>query len=97
VDFRITADDHVGPMVQRAKDLGGLVSMNHPKAGCPPWRYLVPAGIVCVEAWQAPWPTGNDESLAFHDDLLRSGKRPVLVGGSDRHQPGWPDPDPEFL
>ena len=97
VDFRITEDPHVAAVVKRAHGLGGLISVNHPKAGGPAWRYEVPEGIDCVEAWQAPWPAGNDESLAFYDALLRAGRRPVLVGGSDRHQPGWPDPDPVEL
>lgn len=97
VDFRITADAQVNDVVQRAHQLGGLVSINHPKPGGPDWRYPLPEGIDCVEAWQAPWPAGNEVSLEFYDRLLRSGARTVLVGGSDRHQPGWPDPDPWFL
>jgi hypothetical protein len=97
VDFRITEAGHVDQVVERAHDLGGLVSINHPKPGGPDWRYHVPAGVDCVEAWQAPWQAGNDVSLAFYDRLLREGRRPTLVGGSDRHQPGWPDTDPPQL
>ncbi|MEX2542159.1 MAG: CehA/McbA family metallohydrolase [Trueperaceae bacterium] len=97
VDFRITEDDQVNTVVQRAHELGGLISINHPKPGGPDWRYPVPAGVDCVEAWQAPWPAGNETSLEFYDRMLGSGARPVLVGGSDRHQPGWPDTDPPYL
>jgi hypothetical protein len=97
VDFRMTGAGHVDTVVRRAHELGGLISVNHPKAGGPAWRYHVPEGVDCLEAWQAPWPAGNEESLGLYDDLLRQGRRLVLVGGSDRHQPGWPDPDPQEL
>jgi hypothetical protein len=94
VDFRITEPGHVDQVVERAHALGGLVSINHPKPGGPDWRYHVPSEVDCVEAWQAPWPARNEASLEFYDRLLREGRHLVLVGGSDRHQPGWPDPDP---
>jgi hypothetical protein len=97
VDFRVTEPGHVDGVVRRAHELGGLVSVNHPKAGGPAWRYPVPDGVDCLEAWQAPWQAGNEESLGLYDDLLRQGRRLVLVGGSDRHQPGWPDTDPPEL
>lgn len=97
VDFRITSEHDPAAVVERAHQLGGLISLNHPKQGGPAWQYEVPDGVDCVEAWQAPWPTGNAESLEFYDRLLRTGRRLVLVGGSDRHQPGWPDTDPVLL
>lgn len=97
VDFRITAPAHVDAVAERAHALGGVISINHPKPGGPDWQYHVPMEADCVEAWQAPWPAGNDVSLEFYDRLLREGRRVVLVGGSDRHQPGWPDHDPEIL
>jgi hypothetical protein len=34
---------------------------------------------------------------ARYDALLREGRRLTLVGGSDRHQPPWPDTDPQEL
>lgn len=100
-DFRVTGDTDLDTLVADVHARGGLFSVNHPKAtpdclGCD-WEYAVPAGADAFEAWQGPWPARNWESLARYDEQLRTGRRITLVGGSDRHQPGYPDPDPEFL
>jgi hypothetical protein len=57
----------------------------------------VSEGADAFEAWQGPWALRNWESLARYDALLRQGRRLTLVGGSDRHQPSWPDTDPVEL
>jgi hypothetical protein len=97
VDFRILADDDVSQLVREVQDRGGVFSVNHPKETGPAWHYPIPDGIDCLEVWQAPWAYRNWEALARYDALLALGRRLTLVGGSDRHQPGWPDPDPELL
>lgn len=101
VDFRIASDADVPRMVRRAHELGGLVSVNHPKRqpgciGCD-WTYPVPDEADALEAWQGPWWLRNWESLARYDALLAGGRRLTLVGGSDRHQPAGPEHDPEVL
>lgn len=101
VDFRIAGDADVAVMVRRGHELGGLVSVNHPKTqpgciGCD-WEYPVPEDVDAFEAWQGPWPLRNWESLARYDRLLDAGRRLTLVGGSDRHQPAGPERDPEAL
>ena len=101
VDFRVTEERDVETMVRRAHELGGLVSINHPKSqpgciGCD-WQYGIPAEVDAVEAWQGPWPLRNWESLERLDRLLASGRRLTLVGGSDRHQPAGCDRDPLWL
>lgn len=97
VDFRITEDAQLPELIEHVHARGGLFSINHPKQGGPAWDYPFPQGIDCFEAWQSPWLKRNEESLAHYDVLLREGRRLTLVGGSDRHQPGWPDPDPSIL
>lgn len=98
VDFRLGSDADVAVAVATVHRCGGLFSVNHPKytpgcIGCD-WTFAVPEGADSLEAWQGPWLQRNWESLARYDDVLRTGRRLTLVGGSDRHQPGWPDPDP---
>lgn len=98
VDFRLGSDADVAEAVAEVHRRGGLFSVNHPKhspgcIGCD-WTFQVPAGADSLEAWQGPWALRNWESLERYDAVLRSGRRLTLVGGSDRHQPGWPDPDP---
>ncbi|HZJ08137.1 MAG TPA: CehA/McbA family metallohydrolase, partial [Trueperaceae bacterium] len=101
VDFRLTGNSDLRRLVDHVHARGGLFSVNHPKRspgciGCD-WEYELVDGIDCLEAWQGPWPHGNWESLERYDRLLKGGRRVTLVGGSDRHQPGWPDPDPVEL
>jgi hypothetical protein len=101
VDFRIASDADVAAMARRAHELGGLVSVNHPKTqpgciGCD-WTYAVPDEADALEAWQGPWWLRNWESLARYDGLLAGGRRLTLVGGSDRHQPAGRETDPPSL
>ncbi|MFN2322602.1 MAG: CehA/McbA family metallohydrolase [Trueperaceae bacterium] len=101
VDFRITGEADVAAMARRAHELGGLVSVNHPKTqpgciGCD-WTYDVPGEADALEAWQGPWWLRNWESLARYDALVANGRRLTLVGGSDRHQPAGVDLDPDEL
>lgn len=74
-----------------------MFSLNHPKNTGHNWHYPVPDSFDSLEVWQSAWAYRNWESVALADTLLREGRRFAFVGGSDRHQPGWPDPDPLFL
>lgn len=101
VDFRITRPADVETLVQHVHERGGLFAVNHPRhapgcIGCD-WEHPVPDAIDAFEAWNGPWSYRNWEALERYDALLRRGARATLTGGSDRHQPGWPDTDPELL
>jgi hypothetical protein len=101
VDFRILDEEQLPVLIAHVHRRGGLFSVNHPKVtpnciGCD-WEYPVPEGIDCMEVWQGPWLNRNRDSLGRYDALLRQGRKVTLVGGSDRHQPGWPDLSPDLL
>jgi len=101
VDFRLRSEHELSVLLEQIRQRGGVFSVNHPKTspgciGCD-WSYPVPDGTDCFEAWQGPWWHRNWESLSRYDAQLKLGRRLTLVGGSDRHQPGWPDPTPTFL
>jgi hypothetical protein len=101
VDFRIGHEDDVNALVRHVHERGGLFAVNHPRhaprcIGCD-WEFPMPDGFDIFEVWNGPWAFRNWEALERCDALLRAGRRLVLVGGSDRHQPGWPDHDPELL
>ncbi len=85
-EFRIRTEEELWQVRERVREQGLLFSINHPKDGGPPWEYRSAVDADAVEGWQAPWWFGNYQSLAFWDNLLRQGKRPTLVGGSDKHQ-----------
>ena len=101
VDFRILGEHELPALIDHVHSRGGLFSVNHPKVtpnciGCD-WEYPIPERIDCMEVWQGPWLNRNWDSLGRYDALLRQGRKVTLVGGSDRHQPGWPDFSPEML
>ena len=97
LDFRVTDSTEVAKLVERVHKSGGLFSVNHPKDTGHNWHYPVPEHLDALEVWQSAWVYRNWESVALADKLLRQGRRFTFVGGSDRHQPGWPDTDPLFL
>ncbi len=97
LDFRLTDATDVSKLVEHVHENGGLFSINHPKDTGHNWRYSVPEHLDALEVWQSAWVYRNWESVALADSLLREGRRFTFVGGSDRHQPGWPDTDPPFL
>lgn len=90
-EFRCSAADRAAmrEIIDLAHLQGCLCSVNHPKTDGPAWGYG-DLPYDCVEAWQAPWPFRNEESLAFWDALLLAGRRVIAVGGSDYHQPLLP-------
>ncbi|MCA9835453.1 MAG: CehA/McbA family metallohydrolase [Trueperaceae bacterium] len=96
IDFRFQCFEDIMAAVTCAHALGGVCSVNHPKEGGPRWQFAFPE-VSCMEVWQAPWANRNWESLDWYQQLLTKGKRITLIGGSDRHQPGWPDRGPEAL
>ena len=101
VDFRITRPGDVESLVAHVHARGGLFAVNHARTspgciGCD-WEHPIPDALDAFEAWNGPWSYRNWEALERYDALLRRGLRPTLIGGSDRHQPGWPDTDPELL
>lgn len=98
IDFRVSDTSDMTRIADEVHERGGLISVNHPKKipnciGCD-WEFEFPPTFDCVEVWQGPWFYRNWESLERYDRHLRAGHRATLVGGSDRHQPGWPDHDP---
>ncbi|MCO5173181.1 MAG: CehA/McbA family metallohydrolase [Trueperaceae bacterium] len=100
-DFRLERPGDLERLVRHVNARDGLFSVNHPKVtpgclGCD-WEYEVPDGAASLEAWQGPWLMRNWDSLARYDALLRSGRMLTLVGGSDRHHPGYPNEDPPAL
>ncbi len=78
--------------MREAAAAGGLVSINHPKPLGPPWEYGDARGYAAIEVWNGPWLALNSLALAFWEERLRRGERPVAVGGSDTHRLRGADP-----
>jgi hypothetical protein len=85
-EFRCQFPEQMARVVDDVHAAGAVISINHPKAGGPPWQFGGEERFDCLEVWQAPWFVFNDQSLALWDRLLRQGLRLTAVGGSDLHQ-----------
>ena len=85
-EFRARNGDEIHAVRERVRAQGLTFSINHPKDDGPPWAFERGVDPDAVEGWQAPWWLSNYQSLAFWERLLQQGKRPTLVGGSDKHQ-----------
>lgn len=85
-EFRCRSREQMRQVLQRARDQGALISVNHPKEMGPPWTFGMEADFDCFEVWQLAWFMFNDQALALWDRLLREGHRLAAVGGSDYHQ-----------
>ncbi len=85
-EFRAETEEALWQVRERVCGQGLLFSINHPKDGGPPWEFEHAEDADAMEGWQAPWWLSNYQSLSFWDRLLQQGKRPTLVGGSDKHQ-----------
>ncbi|MGI9146590.1 MAG: CehA/McbA family metallohydrolase, partial [Chloroflexota bacterium] len=92
-DFREPETAAVSRTMQAAAATGALVSVNHPKPYGPAWEYPEAAGYHAIEVWNGVWDRLNHVALAWWEQQLRAGRRPVAPGGSDTHYLRAPDPD----
>ncbi len=86
VDFRVTRSEHMAAALQRARELGGVTSCNHPKPYGPPWQYDEVDGYDCVEVWNGAWVIVNQTALDHWTRQLARGRRLPAVAGSDWHR-----------
>ncbi len=84
VDFRCRTPEDVRAAFLWAQSRGGVISINHPKAGGPPWEFGYDVPFTCMEVWHG-YPHYNHEPLGVWERLLQQGRRIVGVGGSDTH------------
>lgn len=86
VDFRVTRAEQMAAALQRAKELGGVTSCNHPKPYGPPWEYDEVDGYDCLEVWNGAWVILNQHALDVWTRQLARGRRLPAVAGSDWHR-----------
>jgi hypothetical protein len=85
VDFRHSTAPQVRSAIDAIHAQGGLASVNHPASAGSPWTYGPDLPFDLVEIWNGPWGPENAAALDWWAGLLRSGRRPTAVGGSDMH------------
>ena len=73
-------------LVAKAKEKGALVSVNHPKCNMCPYLWQNTDCFDMVEVWNGPMRKVNMNGIAWWHNLLKSGRKIPLVGGSDFHK-----------
>jgi hypothetical protein len=91
LDFRCADLAGMERIIAAARARGAVTSINHPKEDGPDWRFGAFPDTDAFEAWQAPWFLSNYVTLGLWEDLLRQGRRPTAVGGSDLHRVSTPE------
>ena len=84
VDFRIKDGADVQRIIDDARALGSMFSINHPDSLIP-WKHNAIVGYQAIEIWNAPWRWYNEPALVRWQYHLNRGERIVAVGGSDSH------------
>ena len=78
--------DEMRTLIQQAKNKGALISVNHPK--CPRCPYLWEDDTIfdLVEIWNGPMRKANTDAILWWHQMLLSGRKMPIVGGSDFHR-----------
>jgi hypothetical protein len=72
---------------RRAKELGALISLNHPHCNDCPWELgFDEPPYDLVEVWNGPMKPSEVRAVEWWHETLASGRRVAAVGGSDTHK-----------
>lgn len=86
LDFRCTTHDQIAAVIDRAHAAGAICSASHPVIPGMGWSFGYHVPIDCLEVWHGPTRAFNAVTLDAWDQLLRSGRKVVAVGGGDHHE-----------
>ena len=87
--FIANSEDDMRSIIEHARSLGAVVSVNHPKCGLCPYLWES-EDFDMLEVWNGPMRPTNIRGLEYWTELLRKGRRIPIVGGSDYHKPLLP-------
>ena len=85
VDFRWETDAELRAVIEEARKRGCVLSASHPVIPGMSWTPGYDLPLDAIEVWHGPSGERNLETLATWQELLRSGRRVVGLGGSDHH------------
>jgi hypothetical protein len=101
IDYRVGTPQvpDVNAMFRNARDLGAVVSINHPESpsgeicmGCG-WTPMKPVEMNLVTSVEVINGGGNPATHFWEQHLLQ-GHRLTAIGGSDNHHADWPQQKP---
>jgi len=85
VDFRWQTEAELRAVIEEARAQGCVLSLSHPLIPGMSWALGYDLPVDGLEIWHGPSGERNLETLAIWQELLRSGRRVVGLGGSDHH------------
>lgn len=74
-------------LIKNARDMGALISVNHPKCRICPYLWGDDEAFELMEIWNGPMRPTNTDGIAYWTSLLKKGRKIPIVGGSDYHSP----------
>jgi hypothetical protein len=84
-DFVPNDFEGMASLFRRAKELGGIISLNHVKLGSG-WTYGYEGfPFDMIEIWNGPMEDHNMRAIGLWHQFLCEGKKMPAVGGSDAH------------
>ncbi|MFA7672613.1 MAG: CehA/McbA family metallohydrolase [Clostridia bacterium] len=84
--FIANNEDEMKELVYNAKKMGALISVNHPKCSICPYLWESDSCFDMIEVWNGPMRKTNMDAIEWWHEMLKSGRRIPLVGGSDFHK-----------
>lgn len=88
--FIANGPEEMKSLLIHAKNVGALVSINHPLEPYCPFLWETDATFDMMEIWNGPMRSFNAKAIALWTSLLKKGRRIPAVGGSDFHSPLQP-------
>ncbi|MGN0448542.1 MAG: CehA/McbA family metallohydrolase [Acutalibacteraceae bacterium] len=79
--------DETERLIAEAKNLGALISVNHPKCRICPYKWDNFDCFDMMEVWNGPMRPSNIDAINLWTGFLKQGRHIPIVGGSDYHRP----------
>ena len=85
--FIANTEEEMRSIISHAKELGAVISVNHPCCPVCPYKWDDNEAFDMMEIWNGPMRPSNAKAVEWWTSLLRSGRKIPAVGGSDFHKP----------
>lgn len=85
--FIANTKDEMQSIITHAKNLGAVISVNHPMCPLCPYKWEDENAFDMMEIWNGPMRPSNENAIEWWTKLLSQGRRVPAVGGSDYHKP----------
>ena len=84
--FIANSEEEMQALLAQVESRGALISLNHPKDAQCPYLWEADRGFQMIEIWNGPMRPGNLRAVQWWHQLLLTGRKIPIVGGSDFHR-----------